>query len=328
MGGPESAPGLPVVVALFGPTGVGKTAVGARVAETLGVRVISCDSLQVYRGLPILTNQPQAVDGRHAEALVGVAGPEEEWTAAVYASRAVPLIEQDLATTGWAFISGGTGLYLRAALAPLAMAPPADAALRASLEERLRLEGPERLHSELAERDPTAAARIHPRNARRVVRALEISMGEPGGAFSERDELWKPRYRHPTLLVGLTMDRHELWERIDRRAREMVQRGAVEEVRHNRMVLQPGKGAAKAIGYQEIVALLDGEATEQQTIDRIAQATRRYAKRQLTWMRRLEDAVIMDATGREPDDLARAVVDLAVGMKAGFDQERSDDAVR
>jgi tRNA dimethylallyltransferase len=309
------------VVALLGPTGVGKTAVAVQVARTLGVRVISCDSMQLYRGLPLLTNQPSAEERAVVEhALVGVADPDEEWTAAQYAEHATAAVDADLARRGWALIVGGTGLYLRAALAPLAIPSVHDPTRRARLEERAAREGPDVLYEELRSLDPQAASRIHPRNVRRVVRALEVAIAVGPGAWSGRDDLWRPAYRHSTVVIGLSMERSLLYRRIDARARQMVAGGAVDEVRADRArrSLLPGaesraggRGVHKAIGYAEISAYLDGDATREQTVDRVAAATRRYARRQLTWMRKVPDAVIIDASSRTAADIAAEVLALA-----------------
>lgn len=335
---PPVAPGR--VMAIFGPTGVGKTAVALEVARRLGVRVISCDSMQLYRGLPVLTNHPSPADLAACEhALVGVVDPDDEWTAAVYAARAVTEVDADLARRGWALVVGGTGLYLRAALAPLAIPTVHDPVLRAQLEARALAEGPEALYSELTRLDPGAAARIHPRNLRRVIRALEVVTAAGPGAWSGRDDLWQPAFRHPTVIVALTMERPLLDERIAARARDMVEGGAVDEVRAERArrgaagaapppgfaLPQPGasltpvaqlpptaaRGVTKAIGYAEICAYLDGDATLEQTVERLTVATRRYARRQLTWMRRLTDAAIIDVSGRTSADVAAEVVSLA-----------------
>lgn len=324
------------VVVLFGPTGVGKTAVALEVARRLGVGVISCDSMQLYRGLPMLTNQPSAAELAACEhALVGVVDPDDEWTAAAYAAHAASAVDADLDRRGWALVVGGTGLYLRAALAPLAIPAVHDPVLRARLEARAQAEGPDTLHQELSRLDPGAAARIHPRNLRRVIRALEVVTVAGPGTWSGRDDLWRPAFRHPTVIVALTMERPLLHERIAARARAMVEGGAVDEVRADRArraagagasanpavgAARPagaaapprdGRGVTKAIGYAEISAYLDGEATLEQTIERLTVATRRYARRQLTWMRRLADAAIIDVSRRTPADIAAEVVLLA-----------------
>ena len=176
-----------------------------------------------------------------------------------------------------------------------------------------------------------AASRIHPRNVRRVVRALEVAIAVGPGAWSGRDDLWRPAYRHPTVIVGLSMERSLLYERIDARARQMVAGGAVDEVRADRARRSPlpgaeagaraGRGVRKAIGYAEISAYLDGDATREQTVDRLAAATRRYARRQLTWMRKVPDAVIIDASSRTTADIAADVLmsrpSRAVGSEPG-----------
>jgi tRNA dimethylallyltransferase len=341
----------PLVLAVFGPTGVGKTRVASLVAHELGTRVISCDSMQLYRGFPVLTNQPSPEELALApHALVAVAGPSEEWTAALYAQQARPLIEADIARHGRALLAGGTGLYLRAALAPLDIPEVHDPALRAELDRRAADEGSEALHAQLAVLDPEAAARIHPRNARRVVRALEVVLASGAGAWSGRFDLWEPSYRHPTLVVGLVRERDELYRRIDERAREIFSGGAVDEVRADLETrgLLPGrtdpgplpgvpaadagagtatepaslgealrpadagdaKGLRKAIGYREIAAYLLGSLSREDAVERLAASTRRYARAQLTWLRKLKDAVIIDASPGS-EEVAQRVLRLA-----------------
>jgi tRNA dimethylallyltransferase len=321
-----------VVIAVFGPTGVGKTAVATRLASSLGVRVISCDSMQIYRGFPVLTNQPSgdvtAAGVRHE--LVAVADPEEEWSAGHYARLAQPLIDEDVAATGWAVIAGGTGLYLRASLAPLDMAQERDLAVRSELERLAESDGPHRLHDRLVAFDPEAAAAIHPHNVRRVIRALEVVTTRGRGAWSGRADLWTPRYRHRTLLVGLSAERPLLYERVDARARAMIEGGAVDEVRRyvqgtrqsNVGWTGTGRGVERAIGFREIAAYLAGGESLEDTTAALASATRRYVRRQLTWMRKLSDAVIIDVSGLDVDAIegrilqeARAVAQSAAPMR-------------
>jgi tRNA dimethylallyltransferase len=355
-----------VVIAIFGPTGVGKTAVGTELAKRLTRRsegppvsgraagpvgrparrekptwpsdsppefaaksawqrigrIISCDSMQVYEGFPVLTNQPEAA--RHAglgeaptvpHALVGCVDPTAEFSALDYAEWAKPLIDEDLSSMGCALLVGGTGLYMRAALAPLA-APTTDSKeLRARLEARAASEGPGALHADLARLDPAAARAIDARNVRRLVRALE-AVSVSGKAWSGRDDLWAPAYYHPTLMVGLAVQRAELYRRIDARAALIVDGGAVEEVRrfrqeHGRERTRPGAGGVCcAIGYPEICRYLDGQQSRDETLAQVAAATRRYARRQLTWLRKLGDAVIIDCHERSPGDLAEEILAL------------------
>jgi tRNA dimethylallyltransferase len=274
--------------------------------------------MQVYRGFPVLTNQPSPEETRTvAHALVGLVDPGQESSAVEYAARARPLIAEDLASHGWALLVGGTGLYMRAALAPLAAAAAGDLELRAGLEARAATEGPAVLHAELARLDPAAARAIDARNTRRVVRALEV-VTLSGEAWSGRNDLWAPAYYHPTLVVGLVVQREELYRRIDARAACIVDEGAVEEVRRFRQDQglegsRPGSGGIRsAIGYPEICRFLDGQQTRDETVAQVAGATRRYARRQLTWLRKLGDAVIIDVHERSPGEIAEEVLALAL----------------
>ncbi|MBN1632168.1 MAG: tRNA (adenosine(37)-N6)-dimethylallyltransferase MiaA [Thermoleophilia bacterium] len=331
----------PRVIGVLGPTGVGKTAVGVELARLLGVRIISCDSMQVYRGFPVLTNQPSAEEsaavrdtppGRDApevrHELVACVEPGEPFSAVEYARLARPLIEEDLVGTGHALLVGGTGLYMRAALAPLAAPVEGDPDLRTRLEARAAAEGGGALHDELARLDPEAARSIDPRNVRRVIRALE-AVSLTGRAWSGRDDLWTPVYDHPTTVLGLVMERAELYRRIDARVAAIVTGGALEEVRRFREsagvrassagvtpaathggATPGGPGIRSAIGYQELCSYLDGAQSLEDTIALIAAATRQYARRQLTWLRKLRDAVIIDIQGRDPRGVAQEIADL------------------
>lgn len=316
------------VIALLGPTGVGKTGVAIALSRRLGVQVISCDSMQMYRGLPVLTNQPSESERRLApHQLVGTLDPTASCSAVEYAALARPLVDEDLRLRGWALLSGGTGLYMRAALAPLEAAPMDDRALRGQLEARAGSEGPDVLHAELARLDPEAAARIDPRNVRRVVRALEV-VTTRGTAWSGRDDLWKPRYFHRNVIVGLTMERQALYAAIDRRAAAMLAGGAVEEVREHRSLAHrdasdglaavEGRGLCRAIGYREICRYLDGLQSLEQTMQEVAAATRRYARRQETWLRKVRDAVMIDVQGRTAEEISEEILSLA---RSGSDQE-------
>jgi tRNA dimethylallyltransferase len=311
----DDGPGM--VVGVLGPTGVGKTAVALELARLLETRIISCDSMQIYRGFPVLTNQPSPEECKAAcHELVGCVKPGETFSAAEYAEHARPLIEKDLANAGRALVVGGTGLYMRAALAPLAVAPGADSELRARLEARAAAEGPGTLHAELARLDPAAGRSIDARNVRRVVRALE-AVSVTGQAWSGRDDLWAPVYSHPTLVVGLVLERRELYRRIDVRAARIVGGGAVEEVRrfkleHGSADTVPGGGGIRsAIGYPEICGYLEGRLTHLDMVEQIAAATRRYARRQLTWLRKLGDAVIIDVQDRNPREIAQEIACLS-----------------
>ncbi len=302
------------VIGILGPTGVGKTAVAAHVAKLLGTRVISCDSMQLYRDFPVLTNQPTLAEtGGVEHALVACLDPGTHCTAAAYAELARPLIAADLRERGAAVVAGGTGLYVRAALAPLAVAPRDDD-LRCRLEQRLAERGLADLFEELVRRDPEAARAVDPNNPRRVVRALEAVLC--GRHWSGRNDLWDPAYYHPTVIFALSLERDELYRRLEVRTRRMLETGAIEEVRRfheavgRERALPGGPGIRSAIGYREIWRYLEGEASFEDTVAQMTVATRRYVRRQVTWLRKVKGAVIIDLQRMEPEEAARKIVDL------------------
>ena len=289
------------VIAIFGPTGVGKTEVAIALGDRLRAAgedpvAISADAMQVYDGLPILSGA--ATPGEQARLehrLVGLVPITEPFSAGEYARRAHAEIDAAVAAGRRPLVVGGTGLYLRAALAELDLRPPAPAA-RARRQAQLTEFGPEALHAELAELAPAVAAGIGPSDGRRIVRALELldSGVEPPPAPGGDSQLWTRDTRHPTLLAGLVMERDALRERIDRRIDAMVAAGAVDEVR--RADAHGASGTArKALGFEDLLA---GDVEAMKT------HTRQYARRQLTWMRKLPSIRPIDVTGREPEDVA------------------------
>ena len=302
----RSVGGVSEVIALFGPTGVGKTAVAIAVAERLRARgedpvAISADALQVYAGLEVLTGAADAAEQERLEhRLVGVLPVTETCSAGHYSEMAHAEIDGALAAGRRPIVVGGTGLYLRAALADLDLRPPPDPAVRERLTEALRERGSAALHAELAARAPDAAARIEPGDGHRVVRALELL--EAGHAPPQQragySQLWTVDTRLPTRLIALTMDRDALYERIDRRVEAMVAAGAAEEVRAAQAA-GASATARKALGFDQ---LLRGD------VEAMKRDTRRYARRQLTWLRKLPAVTHVDVTGREPDEVAAEIV--------------------
>jgi tRNA dimethylallyltransferase len=290
------------IVAVFGPTGIGKTAVAVALAERLRADgedpvAVSADALQVYRGLETLTGAATPQERACLEhRLVSVLPVTATFSAGAYARRAHEEIDALLAAGRRPIVLGGTGLYLRAALAELDLRPPVPPDLRARWTERLRADGAPALHAELARRAPEAAAGIAPTDAQRIVRAHELldaghAPPPPAGAPSQ---LWTTDTRHPTLLAGLVMDREALYARIDARVDAMVAAGASEEVRAADAA-GASATARRALGFDE---LLRGDVAAMQ------QRTRRYAKRQLTWMRRLPGVHLVELTGRSAEDVA------------------------
>jgi tRNA dimethylallyltransferase len=298
------------VIALFGPTGVGKTAVAIALAERLRARgedpvAISADALQVYHGLETLTGAATVEERALLEhRLLSFVPVTETFSAGEFAARAHAEIDGALAAGRRPLVVGGTGLYLQAALTDLELRPPPDPGLRARIEAEVAARGPEALHAELIERDPRAAAAIHPGDRTRVVRALELlDMGEDPAPAGEESRLWTAELRHPTLLCGLVMERAALYARIEERVDEMVAAGAAEEVRRADAA-GASRTARKALGFDE---LLRGDT------DAMKRRSRNYARRQLTWLRRLEGAPVIDVTNASPHAVAatieRALVD-------------------
>ncbi len=284
----------PAVIAVFGPTASGKSAVAERLADLLGTEVVSCDALQVYRGLPILTNQP-----RRPTRLVAFRELDEEMSVGAYARLAHEAIDELVAAHGAAVVCGGTGLYLRAALADLAV-PPAPAAGARERWERLYDTDPAAAHERLRLLDDAAATAVHPNDRRRVVRALELA--EAGSSLVPADDrLWGPGTRLPTLIVGLELPKEELERRIEERTDAMFAAGVVDEV-HAALRGAVSRTAERALGLREI-AELDPEAARAAIVVR----TRRYSAYQRKWMRRIPRLVGFDATGA-PDEVAEAIL--------------------
>lgn len=293
------------VLAVFGPTGVGKTDVSIELAALLRARAelpvaVSADALQVYEGLETLTGVPSLEQRARLEhRLISFLPVDAVFSAGQYAELAHAEIDALLAGGRRPIVVGGTGLYLRAALTDLSLRPPPLEGARERWTAELERLGPEGLHAVLAARAPWAAAGVHPSDRQRIVRALElVDAGELEPRRNE-SELWTEAVRHPTLLVGLTMDRAELYARIDARVERMVATGARDEV-----LRAHGAGASltarKALGFDELLA---GD------IEAMKRRSRNYGRRQLTWMRKLAAVQTIDTTGRAPGAVAAEVLE-------------------
>ena len=254
--------------------------------------------MQVYRGLPLLTNQSS-----RPTRLVAIWGLDHEASVAEYQELAHAAIDEVLAAGRTPIVVGGTGLYLRAALAGLELPPPPAAGVRERVDELYARLGPERAHAALAERDPAAAARVHPNDRRRVVRALELA--EVGASLVPgEDNLWSGRYRHPTIVVGLDVPREELVRRIEDRTRAMFERGVEEEARC--AFERPLSATAAMIhGLRDIAELPRDEA-----IAVYNRRVRKYAAYQRKWMRRIPGVVIVNAE-RPPAEIADDILEMA-----------------
>ena len=285
------------VVAIFGPTASGKSAVARLVADALGTNVVSADALQVYRGLPILTNQP--AEPTH---LVGIRSLGESMSLGEYAALAHDAVDHLVTAHGTAVVTGGTGLYLRAALADLEIPPAVDDSTRIRIEYAYD-DDPAEAYARLSEVDPAAAETVHMNDRRRVVRALELAA--VGATLSPTgDRLWSEETRRPTVIVGLELPREQLERRIAARTDEMIRRGVVEEV--EAALRSPvSQTARKALGLEEFATLPVTDARE-----RIVVRTRRYAAYQRKWMRRIPGIVLVDGD-RPVEEVADAILDVA-----------------
>jgi tRNA dimethylallyltransferase len=300
------------VLALFGPTAVGKTGVAIAIAERLRERgedpvAINCDSIQVYRGLETLSGAATAEERERLEhRLLSFVEPGEEFSAGRYAEAAHAEIDSLLAEGRRPIVVGGTGLYLRAALADLDLRPPVPREIRDEVESEIDARGPEALHAEL---NPALAASVDPNDRKRVARLTELARaGIEAAAGAEG--MWTADLRQPTLLVGLTMDRERLAERIDRRVDEMLAAGAAEEAR-SALEAGPSRTARAALGFEQLVADIDG-APSAEAIESMKTAHRAYARRQLTWMRRMEGVELIDRTDRDDADVAAEIAERLV----------------
>jgi tRNA dimethylallyltransferase len=293
------------IIALFGPTGVGKTAIAVALAGRLRERgerpvAVSADALQVYRGLETLTGVASADERATLDhRLLSFVAIDATFSVGEYAALAHAEIDSLLAAGRRPIVVGGTGLYLRAALADLDLRPaPVDGARERWMDE-LRRDGAPALHRQLAARAPWAAETIDENNSHRIVRALELlDAGElepPEGP----SQLWSEELRRPTLLVGLTMERQALYELIDARVDAMLAAGAREEVLRAQAA-GASETARKALGFDELLA---GD------VETMKRRTRNYARRQLAWMRKLAGVELIDVTGRAPLAVAEEILD-------------------
>jgi len=283
---------------VFGPTASGKSDVAAAVAELIPAEVVSADAMQVYGGVPILTNTSP-----NPERLVGIWPLSHVASVGEYAPLAHAAVDGILDAGRTPLVVGGTGLYFRAALAELELPPAPVPGARERWEGLYDEAGPAATHARLGELDAEAAARIHPNDRRRVVRALELA--EAGRSLvPQRQALFGGAWRHPTLVVGLDVPKTELDRRIAQRTSRMFEVGVEEEVR-NALRTEPSTTARKIIGLHEVATLPREEA-----IEALAAHTRRYAAYQRKWLRRLE-GLVMVAADRPPEETAAEIVALA-----------------
>jgi tRNA dimethylallyltransferase len=294
------------VLALVGPTGVGKTALALELAEHLPIEVVSADSRTVYRWMDIGTAKPSLEERRRVpHHLLDVVDPDQAYSLAAYQEQALAAIARIAERGRQAVLVGGAGLYVSAVCDGLAMPDvPPDRAFRAAMEERVRREGWQALQSDLERVDVVSAKRIEPRNVRRVIRALEVfhATGKPFSA-------WQIPEAPPveSVQVGLELERQVLFARLDKRIDAWLASGFVQEVQSLlSRGYQPGLPSMSSIGYREIAQVLDGKLSLDEAVVQIKNATHQYAKRQMTWFSRKKHIHWLNAR----DVTAQEVVDL------------------
>lgn len=283
-GGVESGERIELVI-IQGPTASGKSELAVRLAERFGGEIVNADSMQVYRRMNIGTAKPSAeLRGRVPHHLLDIVDPDEPFSAADFRVRASRIIADIHARGGKAFLVGGTGLYIKALTRGLVDSPGGDEALRRELEEQAVREGLSALHRRLAEVDPVAAARLHPNDRIRIVRALEVYLLTGRTLTSWHEGHGFPEQPYRCLNLGIAVERSTLFRRVEQRVEQMIEEGLVTEVKGLLAAgYAPSLKPMSAIGYKEICAYLAGECTLDEAVSLIKRNTRQYAKRQMTW---------------------------------------------
>lgn len=296
------------ILAISGPTAVGKTALAIRLAKELDGEIISCDSMQIYKGMDIGTAKPTHEElscVRHH--MIDVVSPDVDFSCAEYKTMATEAIEDILSRGKLPIFCGGTGLYLESVLYNGGFSEaPADKEIR----ERLSKNTPEENWKRLIEIDPEAAAKTHMNNLPRVIRALEIydSTGITKTEWDRRSKEKASDY-DARIIVLYASDREVLYDRINRRVDIMLEDGLVEEVRH--LGLSSTSTAGQAIGYKEITQYFEGHLTLEAAVDKIKQASRNYAKRQQTWWRHCKEAKFVDICDKNFENIVNFAISYA-----------------
>jgi tRNA dimethylallyltransferase len=287
----DSFPIQSPIVALIGPTAIGKTALSIELAQKFDFEIISVDSMQVYRYMDIGTAK---ITEREMEGiphhLISVVNPDEIFNAGLFEKMAIDAVNEIVSRGKNVLLTGGTGLYLSALLNGLLKNIPVFPELRKEIETELEVKGAEALHKQLFSIDRISAKRIHPNDSQRLVRALEIFKGtnRTWSSFIEEHRHERESRFTNTLIIGLRCEREKLYHRIDRRSEMMLENGLHDEVKE---LLEMGYGAGlksmKAIGYSHMVKFINGEWTQSELLEKLSRDTRRYAKRQFTWFNKI-----------------------------------------
>jgi len=301
------------LVVLLGPTGVGKSSLGVQVARQIGTEVLTADSRQVYRGMDIGTDKPTEDERQDVpHRLIDLADPDETFNTGWYRRAALAEIDRLYAAGRLPFVVGGTGLYIRTLVRGLCPAPPADPLVRAELMCMCKEQGRDGLYAELAQVDPVTAARLHPNDEAKVMRALEVYRlsGQPMSALQRHHGFQEAPFS--ALLIGLQRPKEELYRRIEERIDWQLAHGMVQETR---ALLDRGygreSGAMTGLGYRHVAAHVSGEYDYAEMVRLFKRDTRRFAKRQMTWFRKEPGIrwIVMDQ-GQPLEHTVRRIVSL------------------
>lgn len=302
------------ILVVAGPTAVGKTKYAIALAKAFHGEIVSCDSMQLYRFMNIGSAKPTTEEMNQVKHhLVDEIDPRQPFSVAEYQKKARAAIDEILKRGKLPVISGGTGLYLNSILYEMDFsAPPGNLSYRRELEHLAEEEGKEAVYRLLQEKDPKAAERIHPNNTKKIIRALEAA--SDGGGIKPFTEAFEPVKQYDPVLIGLSRERQELYERINLRVELLMKQGLLEEVRSLMdMGLTEEHISMKGIGYKELIAFCQGTCTLQDAVQKIQQNTRNYAKRQLTWFRRYDKMIWFHLSDYKDD--TEAIEDLILWLK-------------
>ena len=302
------------IIVVAGPKAVGKTKYAIALAKAFDGEIVSCDSMQLYKYMNIGSAKPTHAERAEAvHHLVDEIDPKEPFSAAKYSKMAKEAIEDIFSRGKTPIVSGGTGLYLNSLLYDMDFSnAPKNEELRETLEKEAELFGPEYIYNKLCEIDPETAKRIHPNNLKKVIRALEGASS--GSSITDFKNCTKKCTDYDAVLIGLTRNREELYERINRRVDIMVEEGLFHEVEDLlEMGLAEEDISMKGIGYKEIIGFFDGLYGREEAIDLIKKNSRHLAKRQLTWFRRYEDMKWFNISEYKGDE--EAIEDILIWLK-------------
>ncbi len=284
------------VIIILGPTGVGKTALSIFLAKKLNTEIISADSMQVYRHMDIGTAKPSAKElSTVYHHLINILSPSETFSAGLFKEKALEIIHDLHSRNKIPVIVGGTGLYIRSLTKGLFDGPGADDSLRKVLNEEEKRYGKGHLYKKLVTIDHDAAEKINPRDTRRVIRAIEVSVID-GNNISESQRLSTIPSDYDFLKIGLFRERKELYKIIEDRVDRMIDRGLLDETK-NLLTFNPNKTALQALGYKEIKLYIDGHVDIEEAVRLIKKRTKMYAKRQFTWFKKEPDILWVDISG-------------------------------